>query len=134
MVMLTMSEQKHIPVLLNEAIEALNVRPGRRYVDCTLGLGGHSLAILEKGHSDIHLLGIDADPEAISIAKSRLLDYSLSTTYVNDNFGNLESICYENRPGRWYFIRSRYIINATRYGGAGLQFPVRCTARYAFQP
>ncbi len=96
MVTLTMSEQKHIPVLLNESVEALNVRPGRRYVDCTLGLGGHSLAILEKGRSDIHLLGIDADPEAIRIAKSRLLDYSLSTIFINDNFGNLESICYEN--------------------------------------
>ncbi len=91
-----MTEHKHIPVLLDETVEALNVRPGRRYVDCTLGLGGHSLAILEKGHSEIQLLGIDADPEAIKIAKNRLLEYSLSTIFVNDNFGNLESICYEN--------------------------------------
>lgn len=96
MVTLTMAEQKHIPVLLNEAVEALNVRPGRRYVDCTLGMGGHSLTILERGQSDIQLLGIDADPEAISIARNRLLDFSLSTIFINDNFGNLESICYEN--------------------------------------
>ncbi|HEX76102.1 MAG TPA: 16S rRNA (cytosine(1402)-N(4))-methyltransferase RsmH [Dehalococcoidia bacterium] len=86
----------HIPVLLKEAVEALQVEPGKRYVDCTLGSGGHTMAILEKSLPGGQLLGIDTDPEAIRIAKSRLADYAESTILVNDNFANLETICEEN--------------------------------------
>jgi len=56
----------HIPVLLDEVIDALQVIPEGRYVDCTLGAGGHSAAILERGG---RVLGIDIDPKAIEIAK-----------------------------------------------------------------
>jgi len=93
---LTMTLPIHIPVLLKEAVEALQVEPGKRYVDCTLGSGGHTMAILEKSLPGGQLLGIDTDPEAIRIAKSRLADYAESTILVNDNFANLETICEEN--------------------------------------
>ena len=76
---LTMTVPVHKPVLLNETIEMLQVQPGKRYIDCTLGSGGHATAILEKILPDGQLLGIDADPEAIEIAKTRLADYSKST-------------------------------------------------------
>ena len=56
----------HIPVLLNETIEAFQVQVGRKYIDCTVGEGGHAAAILEKG---AHLLGIDIDPQAIEVAR-----------------------------------------------------------------
>jgi 16S rRNA (cytosine1402-N4)-methyltransferase len=85
----------HIPVLLKESIEALQIQPGKRYIDCTLGLGGHALNIIEKGIGCVQLLGIDADPEAMRIAQIRLKDYEDSTILVNDNFTNLESICHE---------------------------------------
>jgi 16S rRNA (cytosine1402-N4)-methyltransferase len=85
----------HIPVLLKESIEALQIKPGKRYIDCTLGLGGHALNIIEKGLGCVQLLGIDADPEAMRIAQIRLKDYEDSTILVNDNFTNLESICHE---------------------------------------
>ena len=71
----SMSTTAHIPVLLNEAIEALSVQPGGRYIDCTLGAGGHAAAILERSSPGGQLLGIDADPKAIKIAESRLGDY-----------------------------------------------------------
>lgn len=93
---LTMTLSIHVPVLLNETIEALQVQPGKRYVDCTLGSGGHAEAILEKIQPDGKLLGIDADSEAIKIATTRLSDYSKSTIIVNDNFANLEHICRKN--------------------------------------
>jgi 16S rRNA (cytosine1402-N4)-methyltransferase len=86
----------HKPVLLSEAVEALQAQPGKRYVDCTLGSGGHASAILEKILPDGQLLGIDADPEAIDIAKPRLADYIGSTIIINDNFANIETICREN--------------------------------------
>jgi 16S rRNA (cytosine1402-N4)-methyltransferase len=93
---LTMTIPIHKPVLLGKAVEALQVQPGKRYVDCTLGSGGHASAILEKLVPDGKLLGIDTDPEAINMAKTRLADYAGSTIIVNDNFANLETICREN--------------------------------------
>jgi 16S rRNA (cytosine1402-N4)-methyltransferase len=80
----------HIPVLLNEAIEALQVERGRRYVDCTVGGGGHAAAILEKGGQ---LLGIDVDAEAIQAATARLLPYGGRAILINESFENLEQIC-----------------------------------------
>lgn len=93
---LAMSLPTHIPVLINEVVEALQVQPGKRYIDCTLGLGGHSRAILEKCSPTGRLLGIDADPEAIKIAGLKLTQYSGLLTLVNDNFINIEKICQEN--------------------------------------
>jgi len=83
----------HIPVLLQETIEALAVQAGGRYIDCTLGGGGHAAAILERSASGGQLLGIDADPAAIKIAKARLAGYGDSALLVNENFVNLRTIC-----------------------------------------
>src|SRR4030042_5160386 len=93
---LTMTVPVHKPVLLSETVEMLQIQPGKRYIDCTLGSGGHAIAILEKMMPDGQLLGIDADPEAIEIAKTRLASYAESTIIINDNFANLEAICREN--------------------------------------
>ena len=94
---LTMTMPVHKPVLLNEVVEALHPQPGEKYVDCTLGTGGHAAAILAKILPGGQLLGIDADPNAIEIAKDRLADDIKDTILVNDNFLNLETICRENR-------------------------------------
>lgn len=86
----------HKAVLLKETIEALAVKPGKRYVDCTVGGGSHARAILEKSAPGGMLLGIDADPEAIRLAANTLNQYSDSLTLVNDNFSNLDEICRRN--------------------------------------
>ncbi len=83
----------HIPVLVKETIEALAAQPGGRYIDCTVGGGGHATAILEQSSPGGQLLGIDADPEAIEVARARLEAYSSSVLLVNDNFANLQAIC-----------------------------------------
>jgi 16S rRNA (cytosine1402-N4)-methyltransferase len=57
-------EQYHIPVLLNEVIERLNIHPGGTYVDCTFGGGGHAKAILEKIGTDGKLVAFDQDADA----------------------------------------------------------------------
>jgi len=87
-----MSAPTHIPVLLQETIEALAVQPGGRFIDCTLGAGGHAAAILDRSSPGGQLLGIEAEPEVIEIARTRLETYSSSILLVNENFVDLEAI------------------------------------------
>jgi len=87
------STPTHIPVLLEEIIKALAVQPGGRYIDGTLGGGGHAAAILEHSSPGGQLLGIDADAEAIKVARARLEAYSGSILLVNENFVDLQTIC-----------------------------------------
>ena len=84
---------EHVPVLLKETLETLAVQPGGRYIDCTMGGGGHARAILEHSSPGGQLLGIDADPTAIKTAQKKLEDYHKSVLLVNDNFVNLQAIC-----------------------------------------
>jgi 16S rRNA (cytosine1402-N4)-methyltransferase len=83
----------HIPVLAREVIENLAIQPGGRYIDCTLGGGGHSQTILEYSSPGGQLMGIDADPEAITRSSQRLAPYGKSVLLINDNFVNLKDIC-----------------------------------------
>ncbi len=91
---LATSAANHIPVLLEETIQALAVQPGGRYIDCTVGAGGHTAAILANSSPGGQLLGIDADPAAIKVARERLKAYSDSVQLVNENFANLQAICF----------------------------------------
>jgi 16S rRNA (cytosine1402-N4)-methyltransferase len=92
---IAMSVPVHVPVLLDEVVAGLQPRPGGRFVDCTIGLGGHAAAILERISPSGRLLGIDADPNAIKISKDRFSNYGEAVTLVNDNFVNLDAICKE---------------------------------------
>jgi 16S rRNA (cytosine1402-N4)-methyltransferase len=83
----------HIPVLPREVIETLSVQPGGRYIDCTLGAGGHAQTILEHSSPGGQLLGIDADPDAIKSAGELLRPFGGSALLVNDNFVNLRDVC-----------------------------------------
>jgi len=67
----------HVPVLLKEAIDFLNVRRGGTYIDATVGLGGHSYEIAKRLGAPGHLIGLDKDPAALEIAKSVLSRSSL---------------------------------------------------------
>jgi 16S rRNA (cytosine1402-N4)-methyltransferase len=88
-----MSPPTHIPVLATEVLETLAVQPGGRYIDCTLGGGGHAAQILQQSSPGGQLLGIDADPAAIETAREKLKVYGNSVLLVNDNFANLRDIC-----------------------------------------
>jgi len=92
-----MSVPIHIPVLLDEVVTGLLARPGGHFVDCTVGLGGHSAAILREISPSGKLLGIDADPDAIKRSRDTLSNYGETVTLVNDNFTNLEAICERYR-------------------------------------
>src|SRR5512140_2960052 len=66
------STERHAPVLFQEAIDFLRVRPGATVVDCTLGLAGHAAGIAKLLGSQGHLIGFDRDPEALALAKEKL--------------------------------------------------------------
>lgn len=83
-------EFHHIPVLFNETIDSLNIKPDGIYVDCTSGGGGHSSAIASRLKNG-RLISIDRDPEAIEILKERLSKFGC-VTVVHDNFFNIKSI------------------------------------------
>ena len=80
-------EFKHIPVMLNECIEGLNIKPEGIYLDGTLGGAGHSSEIVKRLTTG-KLIAIDKDEQALSAAKERLKDYSDKVTYVHDDFKN----------------------------------------------
>lgn len=80
-----MSEQEHISVLLNEAINALNIKPDGVYVDGTFGRGGHSRAILAKLNNNGRLIVFDKDPQAIEIAQ-QLAQKDKRVTVIHNGF------------------------------------------------
>jgi 16S rRNA (cytosine1402-N4)-methyltransferase len=82
---------EHIPVLLNECIDGLNIKPDGIYVDCTLGGAGHSSEIAARLSENGKLIGIDQDANAIAAAKARLSSYS-NVVYVRSNFSEIETI------------------------------------------
>lgn len=86
----------HTPVLLPEAVKFLSVQAGGRYLDCTVGGGGHAVAILEAAAPGGLLLGIDADPQAIEFASSRLQPFGESVRLVQASFRNLEQVCRQH--------------------------------------
>ncbi|MBI5400320.1 16S rRNA (cytosine(1402)-N(4))-methyltransferase RsmH [Candidatus Saganbacteria bacterium] len=81
----------HVPVMLKEVVEKLNIKPNGTYVDGTLGGGGHAEAILKKLGPAGKLIGIDTDRDALTAAKSRLANYS-NIEYIHDNFRNIKKI------------------------------------------
>ena len=87
-------EFNHIPVLLNECIEGLNIKPEGIYVDGTLGGGGHSSHVLELLDNTGRLIGIDRDSDALEHTKKRLNKYT-NVTYVKDKHENIKSILNE---------------------------------------
>jgi 16S rRNA (cytosine1402-N4)-methyltransferase len=131
-----MSSSAHIPVLLNETIEALAVQPGGRYIDGTVGGGGHAAAILEHSSPGGQLLGIDADPEAVKFAQKRLKAFGLSVLIVNDNFVNLEAICikYDFLPVHGILFDLGLSSLQLNGGGRGFSFQYDAPLDMRFNP
>ena len=84
-------EFKHYSVLLNETIDALNIKENGIYVDGTLGGAGHSSVIASKLSDKGHLYGIDQDEDAIKAATERLKPYENKVTVIRSNYVNAVS-------------------------------------------
>ncbi len=80
----------HVPVLLKEAIDFLNVRRGGTYIDATVGLGGHSYEIAKRLGVPGHLIGLDKDPAALEIAQAELAEEDFpKVTLVQCSFAEI---------------------------------------------
>lgn len=83
-------EFSHIPVLFNETIQSLEIKPDGVYVDCTAGGGGHSAEIAERLTTG-RLIAIDRDPDAIAVLKKRF-DGVSQVTVVHDTYNHIKEI------------------------------------------
>jgi 16S rRNA (cytosine1402-N4)-methyltransferase len=81
----------HRPVLLDETIRFLDPSRGGLFIDCTVGLGGHSEAILESSN-ETRVIGIDRDPEALAFANQRLARFAERFRSVHANFHEIENV------------------------------------------
>jgi 16S rRNA (cytosine1402-N4)-methyltransferase len=79
----------HLPVLSQEVIEGLAVRPSGRYLDATVGGGGHSRLILDAA-PDVRLTALDQDEDALCAARKHLAVYGERVDFILDNFSNYE--------------------------------------------
>ena len=84
-------EFNHVSVLLNECLDALNIKEDGIYVDGTLGGAGHSSEILKRLSENGRLIGIDQDTDALKAAGLRLQNFN-NVTYVHNNFYNIKQI------------------------------------------
>ena len=89
-------ELHHEPVMMPEIMQALNVQPGGRYIDGTLGEGGHAREILRAADPGGQVLGLDADAEAITVATERLAEYGDSFRAVNANFRDVRATALQH--------------------------------------
>ena len=82
----------HVPVLFDEVMEALAVKPDGTYVDGTTGGGGHSSGICERLSDKGHLVAVDRDTEALEAARKRLEPYACRKTFVHANYSDTAAI------------------------------------------
>lgn len=90
-------EFKHVPVMLNEVIDGLNIKQDGIYVDCTVGGGGHSFEIASKLTTG-HLYAFDRDEDAIEKAKETLKPFLDKITFVKSNYKDAPTYLKENVP------------------------------------
>jgi 16S rRNA (cytosine1402-N4)-methyltransferase len=82
---LQMTETPHIPVLYDAAMRYLEPKPGGRYIDCTVGAGGHAAGLLEASAPGGVLLGLDADADTLALARERLARFGERVTLAHAN-------------------------------------------------
>jgi 16S rRNA (cytosine1402-N4)-methyltransferase len=82
---------KHIPVLMSEVLEILDPKPGFAYIDGTLGMGGHSKAIMQKTNGQAHIIGFDRDSKSLELAKQNLAEYQ-NIQFIHGRFSQIPEL------------------------------------------
>lgn len=119
---MSMTYNYHIPVLLNESVESLNIRPSFNYADCTLGAAGHSEKIAEAMSDGTFLHCFDRDIEAINVAKPKLAKFGSKIIYHHKPFSELNLVVASNTLGGILYdlgVSSHQIDSARGFSFAG---------------
>ena len=119
---------KHIPVLLNETIEGLNVKPDGIYVDLTLGRGGHSKEVLKRLTTG-RLIAFDKDESAIEESKQNLADFSEKFTGIHDDFRNFRKDLDELKIGKIDGIMADLGVSSPQFDDVSRGFSYKDDAR-----
>ena len=85
----------HVPVLAEEICSWLSPKPGGVYLDCTLGMGGTSLKILESTGGNAHILGLDRDPEALACAEKTLEPFGSQVKFLSGNYSHMIELVHD---------------------------------------
>lgn len=111
----------HVPVLLKESIEYLNLSNGKKVVDATVGDGGHTTEIVKRIEPNGTLLAIDLDPVALKTVQAKLAT-KIKVILVNDNFRNIKQIAANNDLGEVDAILLDLGWRTTQFESSGLGF------------
>ena len=84
-------EFNHTPIMLNEILSGLNIKPDGIYIDCTIGGAGHSKEIAKRLNGNGRLIGIDKDQDALDVCKDRLHEFN-NVTLVKSDFKNIKDV------------------------------------------
>ncbi len=115
----------HAPVMCAEVTEYLKLEPGKIILDCTIGGGGHSEAILERISPSGRLIGIDQDEGALKIARERLRRYESLCTLVYDNFHNLDAVLGKIKITKVDGVLFDLGVSSFQFGDASRGFSIR---------
>lgn len=89
----------HLPVLLQETLDGLNIRPGGTYIDGTLGAGGHASGILTRSEPGGRLIGVDLDPVALALARQALAPFGERATLLQESYTRMAELVTEKVDG-----------------------------------
>lgn len=87
-----MTDARHLPVLIEQVAELLNVQPGDRVLDCTVGLGGHALTLGQSAGETGALIGLDVDQQALDIAATHLATLACPWRLFRANFSQFDEV------------------------------------------
>jgi 16S rRNA (cytosine1402-N4)-methyltransferase len=122
------SQFHHVSVLPQEVLDGLAPRPGGRYIDATLGGGGHAAALLEASAPDGRLLGIDTDPAALAAAGARLAPFGERAALARGNFRDLEALARQAGFGEVQGILMDLGVSSHQLDTAGRGFSFQADA------
>jgi len=90
----------HVPVMLGEVLEYLDLKPGKVIVDATVGTAGHSLAIIERILPGGRLIAIDRDEASLEIARQRLSNFGSVFELIHGNFVDIDTLLENAKVGK----------------------------------
>jgi 16S rRNA (cytosine1402-N4)-methyltransferase len=116
-------EPRHVPVLLHEVLGALEPQRGGLFVDCTLGLGGHTQALLEAGAARV--IGLDRDRSALAVAATRLAAFDDRVEYVHADYRQLPAVLDLRGVERVHGVLADLGVSSMQFDSEGRGFSFR---------